>query len=465
MAPRVLNSLRLKILLALGHLCISAFIFGSMSAHARDSKASARDSSNWPSELLPLQTIIEPICEISPGIEEASAALKVQMRRDDFQSRYWIPTVRAFADYGLQDVDGNGVRQANVLDNSRGRLGLLAELNLNPLFGPHLKSRREHLRLESSRLLETLAFQEKLAEVIDLALNLVVLKSRDEDLEVTRVRLDRQYRTVQANVRAGVQKMRDQNRFEADLLRNSESRLALQRSIKETEARLVALTGSGVAHATASSLKWSSLLGLKIDPIDSIVTSPRLEQAQLEVEIRELDRELSQKETGLTFGLSSGLESTNSNLAPAWSLSAVREPFQSSWFVLLQLKYPLWDNGADSLRRFETNENERVSRLSAAQAKRDFESAKLLLQDEKTRLEERIRLANRLRELELRSFQLVAADYREGRAGYLDWIGASQSLQESVRAQIELASEWAKLWMKVKRLKGEMAGGLCEVRK
>lgn len=419
-------------------------------------------TSAWPKELLPLQNVIEPLCQISPGIEEASAALKIQMRREEFQSRYWIPTVQAFADYGLQDTDSTGVRRPNILDNSRGRLGLLAELNLNPLLGPHLKSRREHMRLESARLASTLTFQEKLAEAIDLVLNLVVLKSRDEDLEVTRTRLDRQYRTVQANVRAGVQKMRDQNRFEADLLRNSESRLALQRSIKEVEERLTALTGGGLALTKASDLKWNSLLDLKIDPVSTIVTSPKLEQTRLQAEIRELDRELSLKETGLTFGLSSGLESTNSNLAPAWSLDSAREPFQSSWFVLLSLKYPLWDNGADSLKRLEASESERVSRLEAAQAAREFESTKVLLLDEQTRLEERIRLANRLRELELRSFQLVAADYREGRAGYLDWIGASQSLQESVRAQIDLASEWAKLWMKVKRLKGEMAGGLCE---
>lgn len=421
--------------------------------------------SAWPPELAPLQAVIDPLCQISPGIEEASAAVKIQMRREDFQSRYWIPSVKAFADFGLQDTAPSGVRGDGVFDNSRGRFGLLAELNLNPLLGPHLRSRRENMRLASVRIGETLAFQEKLSEAIDLALNLVVLKSRGEDLEVTRARLDRQYKTVQANVRAGVQKMRDLNRFEADLLRNSEARLALQRAIKETEERLIALTGGGPALDKTSDLKWDSLLGLKMDPISSIVTSPRLEQARLETEIKELDRELTQKETGLTFGLTSGLESLNSSLAPAWSLDSAKEPFQSSWFVLLSLKYPLWDNGADTLKRFESNEAERVSRLTAAQAAREFEATKSLLLDEQTRLEERIRLANRLRELEMRSFQLVAADYREGRAGYLDWIGASQSLQESVRAQIELASEWAKLWMKVKRLKGEMAGGLCEGRK
>lgn len=421
--------------------------------------------SAWPPELVPLQAVIDPLCQISPGIEEASAAVKIQMRREDFQSRYWIPSVKAFADFGLQDTAPSGVRGDGVFDNSRGRFGLLAELNLNPLLGPHLRSRRENMRLASVHLGETLAFQEKLSEAIDLALNLVVLKSRGEDLEVTRARLDRQYKTVQANVRAGVQKMRDLNRFEADLLRNSEARLALQRAIKETEERLIALTGGGPALDKTSDLKWDSLLGLKMDPISSIVTSPRLEQARLETEIKELDRELTQKETGLTFGLTSGLESLNSSLAPAWSLDSAREPFQSSWFVLLSLSYPLWDNGADALKRFESNEAERVSRLTAAQAAREFEATKSLLLDEQTRLEERIRLANRLRELEMRSFQLVAADYREGRAGYLDWIGASQSLQESVRAQIELASEWAKLWMKVKRLKGEMAGGLCEGRK
>lgn len=419
-------------------------------------------SAALPEELFPLKFVVDPVCRISPEIEEANSALRLQARRELFQSRYWIPTLQVFAEYGIQDTDGERVPQPGFFDNSRGRLGLLAELNLNPLRGPHIRFRGEQLRLERARLSSTIAFQEKLAQLLELSLNLVVLKSRYEDLEVTRARLDRQFKTVQANVRAGVQKLRDQNRFEADLLKNTETRIGLQRQSKEVEEKLTALAGSALVLNHAAKLKWEALLNLKIDPIHTIVTSPKLEQARLDAELGELNRELTSTETGLTLGMRSGLESTNSNLAPGWSIESAREPFQNSWFFLFQLRYPIWDNGSDSLKRLEANQDEHVARLVAAQAAREFEATKHLLQDEKARLEERLRLANRLRDLEQRSFQLVASDYREGRAGYLDWISASQSLQESVRAQIELSSEWAKLWMKVKQLKGEMAGGLCE---
>jgi outer membrane protein TolC len=415
-----------------------------------------------PKELAPLHELLRSVCKVSPGVAEVNSALRVQAQRELYQARYWIPSFKLFADLGIQESGTDGWQQLGWLENSRGRLGMIAELNLNPLLGPYLKSRREQLRLDRARLSSTLVIQEKLAEVAELALQLVVLKSRSEDLEITRARLDRQFRTVQANVRAGVQKTGDQSRFEADLLRNSEARIGLQREIKEAEEKLKTLSGNVLANQSSTQLGWRSLFDLKIDNIEAITTSPRLEQAKLETELSELDRGIVSSETGLTLGLSSGLETMNSRFGAEGASNFVRESLKSSWFLQAQVRYPLWDNGADSLKLKEASEAQRVAQLTMDQATREFESGKDLFRDEKSRLEERIRLAERLRELELKSFQLVATEYREGRAGYLDWIGASQSLQESIRVQIDLAKEWAKLWFKVKRLKGELARGLCE---
>jgi outer membrane protein TolC len=164
----------------------------------------------------------------------------------------------------------------------------------------------------------------------------------------------------------------------------------------------------------------------------------------------------------LTAGLTAGVQSRNSSLAPSWSENSFREPYQTSWFTLLSLRFPIWDAGSDRLKLKEASEAVRIARLQLALTERDFAAEKILLNDERKRLEERIQLANRLNLLERKSFNLVATDYREGRAGYLDWTRASESLQNSVRAQIELASDWAKLWIKMKALKGEMAYELCD---
>ena len=55
----------------------------------------------------------------------------------------------------------------------------------------------------------------------------------------------------------------------------------------------------------------------------------------------------------------------------------------------------------------------------------------------------------------------MALDYREGRSGYLEWISANQSLQGAVKAQIELASDWARYWMRVQQLRGDLANEVC----
>lgn len=413
-------------------------------------------SDRLPSELSILDAPLKSLCRISPELERSRADEEIASSSARVRSLYLIPKVSLAADLGVQDSTGG---------SATGALGLIAELNLNPLLAPYYGSQQAELNLQSIRLRRTTALQNEFEKFIDQALALSSLWWRDEDLEETKTRVEKQYRTLQQNVRAGVARQRDQYRFEADLLRLQESRLSLKRQIVEAQEKITVLAAGkseGLAHFQPGFLDWKSLLKLKLENIDQLITSPSLEIQRLRVEIAEVDARIANQSTGLTAGLSAGLESRNSDLAPSWSQSSFREPYQTSWFTLLSFRYPLWDAGSDRLKLQEASEAVRVARLSLALSERDFSSRKALLADEKMRLEERIQLANRLNLLERKSFNLVATDYREGRAGYLDWIGASESLQNSVRAQIELAGDWARLWIKIKMLKGEMADELCD---
>lgn len=403
-----------------------------------------------PEELLVLHPSIQGLCKVSPVAEQSRADEEISAASARVRSLYFIPKVSLTADLGVQNSDPN---------NSTGSLGVAAELNLNPLLGPYYGSRQSDLNLQSARLKRTTALQTEFERLIDQALALSALWWRDEDLEETKIRLEKQYRTLQQNVRAGVARQRDQYRFEADLLRLQESRISLKRQIVEAQKKIEVLVPT--TQFEPGFLDWKRLLNLKLETVDDLVTSPALEIQRLEVEIAEVEARIASQSTGLTAGLTAGVQSRNSNLAPAWSESSLREPYETSWFTLLSFRYPIWDAGSDRLKLKEASEAVRIARLQLALAERDFFARKVLLEDERKRLEERIQLANRLNLLERKSFSLVATDYREGRAGYLDWIGASESLQNSVRAQIELASDWAKLWIKVKALKGEMADELC----
>jgi outer membrane protein TolC len=422
--------------------------------------AVAASSSQLPAELSILDVPLKRLCGISPELERSRADQEIAISNARVRSLYLIPKVSLAADLGVQD---------STSGSATGALGLIAELNLNPLLAPYYGSQQADLNLQSIRLKRTTALQSEFEKFIDQALALSSLWWRDEDLEETKLRLEKQYRTLQQNVRAGVARQRDQYRFEADLLRLQESRLSLKRQIVEAQEKIAVLAPgpseerppSG-AHFQPGFLDWKSLLKLKLENIDKLITSPSLEIQRLRVEIAEVEARIANQSTGLTAGLSAAIESRNSDLAPRWSQASIREPYQTSWFTLLSFRYPIWDAGSDRLKLQEASEAVRVARLSLALSERDFSSRKALLEDEKKRLEERIQLANRLNLLERKSFNLVATDYREGRAGYLDWIGASESLQNSVRAQIELAGDWARLWIKIKMLKGEMADEICD---
>ncbi len=404
-----------------------------------------------PDELQVLHPLLKGLCKVSPAAERSRADEEIAASSARVRSLYFVPKVSLTADFGLQNSNP---------DSSNGSIGIAAELNLNPLLVPYYGSLQADLGLQSFRLKRTTALQAEFDKLIDQALALSALWWRDEDLEETKNRLEKQYRTLQQNVRAGVARQRDQYRFEADLLRLQESRVSLKRQIVEAQKNIEVLVPP--TQFKRGFLDWKQLLNLKLENVDDLVSSPALEIQRLEVESAEVQARIASQSTGLTAGLAAGVQSRNSSLAPSWSESSFREPYQSSWFTVLSFRYPIWDAGSDRLKLKEASEAVRIARLELALAERSFSAAKVLLADERKRLEERIQLANRLNLLERKSFNLVATDYREGRAGYLDWIGASQSLQNSVRAQIELASDWAKLWIKIKALKGEMADELCD---
>ncbi len=411
-----------------------------------------------PDEIAVLRPALRELCQLSPAAERSRADQEIAALRSRVRSLYLIPQVSLTADFGIKD--GSDANQSGPFGSgTTGSLGVLAELNLNPLLGPHYASRQSDFALESARLARTTALQDDFERLIDRLLNLSALWWRDQDLEETKTRLEKQYRTLQQNVRAGVARQRDQYRFEADLLRLQESRISLKRQVIEAEEQIAVLVP---AKFEPGFLAWKKLLQLPLEKVGGLVTSPKLELARLNMASSEVESSLAQISTGLTASLLTGYQNRNSNLAPSWSESSVREPFQSSWYSLISLRYPIWDGGSDRLKRQEAGEAVRIARLELAKAEREFLSQKNLLIDEQRRLEERIQLANRLNLLERKSFALVATDYREGRAGYLDWIGASESLQNSVQAQIDLASSWAKLWLKIKMLKGEMADEVCD---
>lgn len=409
--------------------------------------------------LAPLAPIFQKLCTTSPEIVQLRSSATASAERWRVKSLYFVPTLTLDGAAGFKDPvpgDNGGLFGSGT----SGRLGVTAALNLNPLLGPHYEERSEKLRRELTQLELLVGAQGKVIEVLEAVLNLNALRAEDANAKETFARVERQYRLLKENVRLGIGRRRDEIRFETELLRQEELRLRIQRASEEAANRLKVLVGD--VGAGVPDLPWSKLLELDITGVAGVVTSPALEQAQLSADIAEISTRVARAKTGLTTNFIASYQSTNTSLAPTWSEDSLRRSWGTGWFVGLGFKLPLWDNGADALARADAGRERDVAESRRHQAERQFATEKTTLENERQRLLKRRQWAERLYGLEQKSFQQTALDYREGRVGYLDWLNASQNLQGALKSLIDLASEWAKLHVRTKQFRGELANGLCD---
>lgn len=411
-----------------------------------------------PEALTPLSGMIQRLCESSPEVVGVNEGVGLAEDAARVNSRYLIPKVNLGASFGLvPSVPGNetGLRGAG----SAGILGATVDWGLNPLFGPELQAEKSRLQLTQARVMRIQGLQSQISDFLDQILSLSRLIARERDLLETQKRLERQLRAAQSSVRQGIAKRTDQQRFETEVLRLQESKLGLERSRFEAMERLRVLIGGELDENW--NLAWRSFNAIPVRNPTPETPTPELQQEELRARIAELDTAIARQNTGLVTSLQGQYSYQNSTLAPAWDADSFREPWVANWSLFLNFRFPLWDNGADALTRRQSAVEERVAQVRLDKARRDFRAALALFADQRARVEERRRLADRLFLLEQRTFQQVELDYREGRTGYLEWLNANQSLQSAVSSQIDASIEWARLWILSATLKGELAHDFC----
>lgn len=412
-----------------------------------------------PDSLAPLSPLLQRLCEYSPEIVGVNEGVGLAEDSVGVNSRYLIPKVSLGASFGLiPETAGNqtGLRGAG----SSGVLGATVDWGLNPLFAPALQAEKARVAFEQAKVSRIQGLQSQISDFLDQILSLSRLLAREKDLQETQKRLERQLRIAQSSVRQGIAKRTDQQRFETEVLRLQESRLGLERSRIEAVQKLnVLLAGDAAADWN---LEWQRLDEIRIVNPTPDNPTPELRQEELRARLAQLESAITRQNTGLVTSLVGQYSYQNSTLAPEWSADSFREPWTSNWSLFLNLRYPLWDNGADQLARRTSAVNERVAEVRLDKARREFTATLKLFADQRQRVEERRRLADRLYELEKRTFQQVELDYREGRTGYLEWLNANQSLQSAVSSQIDAAIEWARLWILSAALKGELAHDFCQ---
>lgn len=405
-----------------------------------------------------LTPMIQRLCEKSPEVVGVNEGVGLAEDSARVNSRYLIPKVSLGASFGLvPSTPGNEIASGRA--GSAGVLGATVDWGLNPLFGPELNSQKSKLQLTQARISRIQGLQTQISDFLDQILSLSRLVAREKDLLETQKRLERQLRTAQSSVRQGIAKRTDLQRFETEILRLQDAKLGLERSRIEATERLKVLLGGELDPNW--NLAWQGFNAIPVQNPTAQNPTPELQQEELRSRLAELDLAITRQNTGLVTSLQGQYSYQNSTLAPGWDADSLREPWVSNWSLFLNFRYPLWDNGADTLTRRTSAVAQRVAEVRLDQARRNFQATLLLFTDQRARVEERRRIADRLFALEQRTFQQVELDYREGRTGYLEWLNANQSLQSAVSSQIDSSVEWARLWILSATLKGELANDFC----
>lgn len=420
--------------------------------------ADSLHAGTWPDAFRGLDQHFQALCEKSPEILSGRHALDLARQSERIAARFYQPDVTLTSAVGL--LPGTSANDSGPAGSgSYGAVALGFDLNLTPLFSPLIEMDRSSLAARESEMALRIQIQNKVEELLNAVLSRSLTLAREKDLQETRSRLERQYRVAGDMVRRGIAQPRDQQRFEAEILRLRENTLSLERSRLEQEEKLATLLGD--PELAKASVVWPDLNRLRIDSPSEKDESPELQLARLRQQLTEAQEHLVRQQTGLVTSLSGRYLNQNSSLAPGWSQESLRGPFRSDWSLMLNFNYPLWDRGQDYLERSRARTNHLVSESELERAERDFQASLRLFRDQKARVEERRQLATQLHDLEKKNFAQVEIDYRQGRIGYLDWLNANQSLQSSVTSLIDSATEWARLWVRSEQLKGRLGYDLC----
>ena len=406
-------------------------------------------SRTWPAAFAPLKPSFALLCANSPVVLSLQSQVELADDRSRLAQKWFLPRVSANLGASVTDAGaGRGALNSNFA-------ALRADLSLPALFSPHTEARRAIVERDRVRWQNRLDLQRLASSVIDQILIASSFLGRDQDLADNEEQLQRQFRVLSGSVRQGLARQRDQQKFEAEILKLRESRLNLKRSQLEALERLKVQLGEDLPRESLA-ISWKDLASLEPASLKGLETSPTLELARLKWESAQLNEKLQRQRTGLVTQISA---SYGLNRSPV--NSSVSGDQTQTMSATLNFSMPILDWGAEDLQRREALESKMVAEKEWREAQRSFISERDLLIDEGERLRERRAMALRLFDLERRSFQQIVADYREGRTTYLDWLSASQTLRASVQAQIELSNEWARHWIRVESFRGDLADEIC----
>lgn len=263
---------------------------------------------------------------------------------------------------------------------------------------------------------------------------------RQKEITTQRLKLlQAQHLITERQFRQGLKARGDYQRLQSELQR---AKLSLERQTNDEIGRLEEL-GRYLGFSLA--LGWDQLSPFPARDLLKRFSTPPLPRADaaLSVVLASKEVEISQSQTKLThrqlwpelsLSLSAGYGSDDFvNSSQSWSA-------QERWSAdgRLELDWTLWDWQSRRSQHQKTELSSQLSQRQLEQAQLDHQTTLARLQREKRRLAESIQLVQEIYQIELKTFRDIEAEYREGKASYLDLIS---SLDRRTQAELDFEEE------------------------
>jgi len=240
--------------------------------------------------------------------------------------------------------------------------------------------------------------------------------------------LRKQYQLTESGYRQGIKTRKDFLRFKTQLSRSEIDLVNSSENVNRSRQELRRLLGVPLASADQPDFVVDESKPRQVEPAQIPLEGHRdYEISQIQEKIDRLEEIQSRRrlwpELSLTAGASYG---SSGYIGPGSGRFTERD--SANWNASLGLKYNLLDWGTrsrDAQIAFERREiagNTRTNQLLSLRLELDR------LTTDFRQLKENFRLGEELLNLERRNFEVLASDYRQGKADYLDYITSLREL-------------------------------------
>lgn len=340
-----------------------------------------------------------------------------------------LPSLSLIASHGLQGSDPWGVTPYATEPSAAQPVSSASLLLSETLYNNGLNGMKRDMaarRLELARLSYEVARDRLILDIADKYFKYSAAEKLEDVQQQQVTLLRRQFNTISTQYNQGVKTRRDFLRFKAEV-RKAELDLLTNKS-NVTRAQTEVLKVAGLTTEAAEKVELQPV-AVELDavkrptkgesvPLIPVTTHRESRALALERELADRDFEVQKRTNGfeITWTAEAGYGSKD-----YWRTGRTfTENKSGNWNTLLNFKWTLWDWGAKSATVSLASETRAQALANTRGKSLELENQLVSLQLELNQGYQNFALSEELLDLELKNFEAIDVDFRNGRVSYLD---------------------------------------------